>query len=78
MSQCINIFVHDDVWQLLRQVPEDEGSRAVNQALREWARGRCRLDAEVEMDHLRNDAEIKPTTSDEIVRWIRENREIGH
>ena len=78
MSKLIDIDVHDDVWRLLKLVPADERARVVDQALREWARRRRRLDAVAEMDRLRSDGEAKPTTSDEIVRWIREERDIEH
>ena len=78
MSKLIDIVVHDDVWRLLKLVPANERARVVNQALREWARERRRLDAVAEMDRLRSDGEMKPTTFDEIVRWIREERDIEH
>ena len=78
MSRRINIIVSDDIWGFLKEVPQGERSRTINQALREWARRRRRLDAAAEMDQLRNDAGAESITSDEIVRWIREERERGH
>ena len=78
MSHRINIIVNDDIWEFLKEVPQGERSRTINQALREWARRRRRLDAVAEMDQLLNDAGAGPITSDEIVRWIREERERGH
>ena len=78
MSRRINIIVNDDIWEFLKEVPQGERSRTINQALREWARRRRRLDAAAEMDRLRNDVEAESVTSDEIVRWIREERERGH
>lgn len=78
MPHLINIVVQDDVWRLLKQVTPDERNRAVNQALRDWARRRRRLDAVAEMGRLRSGAATKPTNSDDIVRWIREDRETGH
>ena len=78
MPHHINIIVHDDVWRFLKAFPAEDRSRVVNLALREWARRRHRLNAMAEMDELRSDAETEPTTTDEVVRWIREDREIGH
>ena len=78
MSHRINIIVNDDIWGFLKQIPHGERSRTINQALREWVRRRRRFDAVAEMDQLRNDAEAGKITSDEIVRWIREERERGH
>ena len=78
MSHRINIIVNDDIWGFLKQIPQGERSRAINQALREWVRRRRRFDAAAEMDRLRNDVEAESITSDEIVRWIREERERGH
>jgi hypothetical protein len=78
MSHRINVIVHNDVWRFLKQVPQGDRSRTINLALREWARGRRRFDAVAEMDRLRTDAETRPVTDAEIVRWIREDRESGH
>lgn len=78
MSHRINIIVKDDVWGFLKQVPQGERSRTINQALREWVRKRRRLGAAAEMDRLRSDVKMEPVTSAEIVRWIREERERGH
>ena len=78
MSHRINIIVNDDIWGFLKQIPQGERSRTINQALREWVRRRRRIDVAAEMDRLRNDVEAEPITSDEIVRWIREERERRH
>ena len=78
MSHRINIIVDDDIWGFLKTIPQDERSRTINQALREWIRRRRRIDATAEMDRLRNDAKAAAVTSDEIVRWIRAERERGH
>ena len=78
MSHRINIIVNDDIWGFLKQIPQGERSRTIDQALREWVRRRRRFDAAAEMDRLRNDVEGGSITSDEIVRWIREERERGH
>ena len=78
MSHRINVIVHDDVWRFLREVPQGERSRTINSALRDWALRHRRIDAAAEMDRLRNGAPASIITADEIVRWIREEREPGH
>ena len=78
VSHRINIVVNDDIWGFLKTIPQGERSRTINQALREWIRRRRRIDATAEMDRLRNDAKATAVTSDEIVRWIRAERERGH
>ena len=78
MSHRINVIVHDDVWRFLREVPQGERSRTINSALRDWALRHRRIDAAAEMDRLRNGAQASMITADEIVRWIREEREPGH
>lgn len=78
MSHRINIIVQDDTWRLLKRIPQGERSRTINQALREWAVKRRRLDAIAEMDLYRNTMAAGPVTSEEIVRWIRADRDGGH
>ena len=78
MSHRINVIVHDDVWRFLREVPQGERSRTINSALRDWALRHRRIDAAAEMDRLRNGAQASMITADEIVRWIREERQRGH
>ncbi len=78
MSHRINIIVQDDTWRLLKRIPQGERSRTINQALREWAVKRRRLDAIAEMDQYRNTTAADPVTSEEIVRWIRADRDGGH
>ena len=78
MSHRINVIVHDDVWRFLREVPQGERSRTINSALRDWALRHRRIDAAAEMDRLRNGAQASIITADEIVRWIREERQRGH
>ena len=78
VSHRINIIVNDDIWGFLKKIPQGERSRTINQALREWVRRRRRIDAAAEMDRLRNDVKAAAITSDEIVRWIRAERERGH
>jgi len=76
MSKRINIMIDDDTWGLLSRVPAGERSRAINDALRAWALRRRRRDAVREMDALR--AQLPHVSTDEISRWIREDREHGH
>ena len=71
MSQRINIIVQDDIWRLLKRIPHGERSRTINQALREWAINRRRLDAIAEMA-------ADPVTTEEIVRWVRADRDGAH
>ena len=78
MTHRINIVVQDDIWGLLQRVPQGERSRTIDLALREWAQKRRRFDAAAEMDRLRKDATPTPITTEEIVRWIREDRDHGH
>ena len=78
MTHRINIVVQDDIWGLLQRVPQGERSRTIDLALREWARRRRRLDAAAEMDRLRKDATPTPIATEEIVRWVREDRDHGH
>ena len=78
MTHRINVVVQDDIWGLLQRIPQGERSRTIDLALREWARKRRRLDAAAEMDRLRKDSAMPPITTEEIVRWIREDRDRGH
>lgn len=78
MAHRINIVVQDDLWRLLQRIPQGDRSRAINLALREWARKRSRLDAADEMDRLRKDPAMPAISTEEIVRWIREERESRH
>jgi hypothetical protein len=76
MSRRINVMIDEDTWGFLGRVPAGERSRAVNEALRSWVARRRRKDAVREMDVLR--AELPKVTTDEVARWIREDRERGH
>ena len=78
MSHRINIIVQDDTWRLLKRIPHGERSRTINQALREWAMKRRRLDAIAEMDLYRETMAADPVTAEEIVRWVRADRDGGH
>jgi hypothetical protein len=76
MSRRINVMIDEDTWGFLGRVPAGERSRAVNEALRSWVARRRRQDAVREMDLLR--VELPKVTTDEVARWIREDRERGH
>lgn len=78
MTHRINVVVQDDIWGLLQRIPQGERSRTIDLALREWARKRRQMDAAAEMDRLRKDSATPPITTEEIVRWIREDRDRGH
>ena len=66
-------MVDDAAWQVLEKLPRGERSRAVNAAILDWARTRKRRDAVSRMDAMRSDLPVIST--DEVVRWIREDRE---
>jgi hypothetical protein len=76
MSKRINVMIDEDTWKVLGGIPTGERSRAINDALRGWVKRRRRSDAVREMDALR--AQLPKVSSEEISRWIREDREQGH
>jgi hypothetical protein len=76
MSKRINIMIDEDTWGFLSRVPSGERSRAINDALRAWIARRRRKDAVRDMDALRG--QLPKVSTDEVVRWIREDREHGH
>lgn len=76
MSKRVNVMIDEDAWGFLSKVPAGERSRAINEALRAWVARRRRRDAVREMDALR--AQLPKASSDEVARWLREDRERGH
>ena len=76
MSKRINIMIDDDTWGVLGRIPAGERSRAINEALRDWAARRRRRDAVRELDALRT--QLPQVSSEEVARWVREDREQGH
>ena len=66
-------MIDDDTWAVLEKVPAGERSRTVNEALRAWAQRRRRRDAARAMDSLRS--ELPAVSTNDIVRWIREERD---
>lgn len=75
MSKRINVMIDEDTWGFLGKVPSGERSRAINDALRAWTERRRRSDAVSEMDRLRQ--RLPKVSTDEVTRWIREDRERG-
>jgi predicted CopG family antitoxin len=76
MSKRINIMIDDDTWGILSKIPAGDRSRTINDALRDWATRRKRKDAVREMDALR--AVVPSVSSEEVARWVREDREQEH
>ena len=76
MSKRINVMIDEDTWRFLGRVPVGERSRAINEALRAWMTRRRRSDAVREMQALRT--QLPKISTDEVTRWIREDREHGH
>lgn len=76
MSRRINVMIDDDTWGFLGRVPAGERSRTINEALRALVTRRRRKDAAREMDTLR--AQLPKISTDEVARWVREDREHGH
>jgi len=76
MSRRINIMIEEDTWGFLAKVPAGERSRAINEAIRVWVTRKRRKDAVQEMDALRN--VVPKVSSEEVARWIREDRDQEH
>jgi hypothetical protein len=76
MSKRINIMIDEDTWGFLGRVPAGERSRAINEALRAWVIRRRRSDAVREMTALRT--QLPKISTEEVARWIHEDREHGH
>ena len=73
MPRRVNIMMDDDAWCVIERLPRGARSRAVNAAIREWSGASARRDAACRMDALR--ARLPPVATDDVVRWIREERE---
>jgi hypothetical protein len=76
MSKRINVMIDEDTWRVLGRVPAGERSRTINEALRSWVSRRRRSDAVQDMERL--GAQLPKVSTDEVARWIREEREQGH
>ena len=73
MSRRVNIMMDDDAWRVIEKLPLGARSRAVNAAILNSSHAATRRDAAARMDALR--AQMPPVATDELVRWIREQRE---
>lgn len=69
----VNVVIDDEVWDILQTVPKGERSRAVNQALMEWAIRRRRETAASEMDRVRST--LPRVDAETLTNWIREDRD---
>ena len=78
MTHRINVIVQDDTWRFLQSIPPGQRSSTINQALREWALKRRRIDAAAEMDRFRDEMAAHPVTTAEVLSWIRADRDGGH
>jgi hypothetical protein len=75
-EQTHHVMIDEDTWGFLSRVPAGERSRAINEALRTWVTRRRRSDAVREMTALRT--QLPKISTEEVTRWIREDREQGH
>ena len=73
MSRRVNIMLNDDAWRVIGHLPRGARSRAVNAAILDWSGAAARREASARMDALR--ARLPAVGTDEVVRWIREERE---
>ena len=73
MSRRVNVMMDDDAWRVIEQLPRGARSRAVNTAIRQWSAASARRNAVARMDSLR--ARLPPVTTEDVVRWVREERE---
>ncbi len=73
MSRRVNVMMDDDAWRVIEQLPRGARSRAVNTAIRQWSAASARRNAAARMDSLR--AQLPPVTTEDVVRWVREERE---
>ena len=73
MAKRVNIMMDDEAWRVIERVPRGARSRAVNAAIHEWSGNSTRRAAVTRMDSLR--ARLPSVATDDVVRWIREERE---
>ena len=78
MSHRINVIIEDDMWRGFEKVPPGERSRTINSALRKWVLRRQRMDAAAEMDQLYEEPGARAISTEEMVRWLREDRDSVH
>lgn len=73
MSHRVNIMLDEDAWQALRACAKGERSKVVSSAVIAWFKARQREEAVQKMDMLRT--RLPDVSTQEIVNWIREDRE---
>lgn len=73
MAHRVNVVLEDAIWAVLSRAPQGERSRIVNSALKQWFQRRSRRDVARRMDELR--VLIPPVSTEQIVAWVREERE---
>ncbi len=73
MTRRVRITMSDDAWRVIEKLPRGARSRAVNSAILDWSRAAARRQAAARMDALRS--RLPAVGTDEIVGWIREQRE---
>ena len=73
MARRVNIMMDEEAWRVIQRLPRGSRSRAINAAIRRWARTSGRREACARMDALR--ARLPAVETERIVRWIREGRE---
>jgi predicted CopG family antitoxin len=73
MAHRVNFMLEDSVWQALKQIGKGERSKVVNNAIAEWLKKHKRHGAARKMDILR--ATMPAVSTEEIVTWVREDRE---
>ena len=76
MPKRVSIMMDDEAWRIIERVPRGARSRVVNAAIREWSGNSMRRSAAARMDSLR--ARLPSVATEDVVRWIREERELGH
>ena len=72
MTRRVSIMMDEDSWRVIERLPRGTRSRAVNDAIHEWAGTARRREAAARMDALR--ARLPPVDTGSSVRWIREGR----
>jgi len=73
MAHRLNIMLDDEVWGVLEKTPRGERSRIINAALEQWFRQKNRNEAVRKMEELRGG--LPPVSTEEIVSWLRVDRE---
>jgi len=72
MTHRINIVLDDAVWEQLREIPQGERSRLINEAVSETLLRRKREEAFARIEELRKTMKPVPGTAEQ---WVREDRD---